>query len=284
VRSMHVIAMILCALHVLARVVSAGFTAKVAGLHDLAADETDAVGAETISSRSTFMAITGLVEGPTSIAVSRVIESTVLLFVASGFLLFFPAIIVMFHRVERKMDALLREMCLRTDNGTAFLPFEFLPRAADGSVAQAELPIAEVRQYMRDIKSCATAQRRRFVLCLVLMIAALLALTSNAVFVAVSFVGSTPSPACGRCDNCQDFQYLMLSWLVFTPELFPLLSSLCSTLPLMLSLWLMTTPEDRALLLRPHRFLAQDTLMNAVETPRGPMLRAERIRMGIDLQ
>jgi hypothetical protein len=286
VRTMHVIAMILCALHALARAVSAGFTAKVAGLYDIAADETDADGAETVNSLVTWKAITGLVEGHylTSIAASRVIESTVLLFVASGFLLFFPAIIVMFNRVERKMDALLREMCLRTDVGTAFLPFEFLPRAADGSVSQTEMPIAEVRQYMRDIKSCATAQRRRFVFCLVLMIAALLALTSNAVFVAASFVNSTRSPVCGRCDLCQSLQFLMMSWLVFTPELFPLLSSLSSTLPLMFSLWLMTTPEDRALLMHPHRFLAQNTHMNTVETLRGPMLRAERIRMGIDLQ
>ena len=180
------------------------------------------------------------------------------------------------------MDALLREMCLRTDCGTALLPFEFSPRAADGSATQKEMPIADVRQFMLDIKSSATAQRWRFVFCLALVTAALLALTFNAVFVAISFVNTSRSADCGRCDPCQSAQYVMLSWLVFTPALFPLLSSLSCTLPLMLSLWLMTTPHDRALLIRPSRFLTQEATENPVDTTREAILRAERIRMGID--
>jgi hypothetical protein len=71
----------------------------------------------------------------------------------------------MFQRVERKMDALLREMPLRTGRGAALLPSQLSHRAADGSATQKEMPFAAVRQFVIGIKSSATAQRRRFALC-----------------------------------------------------------------------------------------------------------------------
>jgi hypothetical protein len=53
----------------------------------------------------------------------------------------------MLGRIGRKMDALIKEMNLRSDHGTAFLPVEFSPQTADGSETQTEMPIMEVRQY-----------------------------------------------------------------------------------------------------------------------------------------
>ncbi len=81
-----------------------------------------------------------------------VLETAVLVLVASGFLLFFPTIVVMFHRVEQRLDTLLQEMNLRSDIGTAMLPFEFSPRAANGSETQTEMPIVDTRKYLRDIQ------------------------------------------------------------------------------------------------------------------------------------
>jgi hypothetical protein len=47
---------------------------------------------------------------------------------------------------------------------------------------------------------------------------------------------------------------------------FPLLMSLSTTLPMVFSLWLMTTPEDRALLLHPHRFRSVPISLPPVQT------------------
>ena len=97
---------------------------------------------------------------------SQVFEAAVLAFMAVAFVMFFPASIVMFRRVEQRLDTLLQEMSLRTDVGNAFLPFEFSPRAADGSEIQTEMPIADARRYLQNIKASAATQRWRFSLCL----------------------------------------------------------------------------------------------------------------------
>ena len=75
-----------------------------------------------------------------------------------------------------------------------------------------------------------------------------------------------------------------MSWYLTTPEVLPLISSLCSTLPLVFALWLMTTPEDRALLLHPDRFSTDAIALQPTATEGEMRLRAERERMGINLQ
>ncbi len=184
------------------------------------------------------------------------------------------------------MNGLIMELDNRTDVGFAFLPFEFLPRAADGSVTQEEMPIVEVRRYLRDIETSAALQRRRFGLCLFLVMAALLALASLAVFEARFGFNAKRNTSCGECEPCQNVEYLMSIWYykAFHPGALPLLVSLCSTLPLVFSLWLMTTPEDRAMLLHPERFLTENIEMQHLRTDRETKLYAERLRMGINLQ
>ena len=218
-------------------------------------------------------------------ATANAIDAAALVFVAAGFVLFFPTIIVMFRRVERKMQGLIMEMDHRTDVGNAFLPVEFLPRQADGSVTQEEMPIVEVRRYLRDIKAAAALQQRRFVLCMFLVTAALVARASFAVFAASSFFFAKFNPACGVCESCQQVGYFMLIWYnrIFFPEGFPLLVSLSSTLPLVFSLWLITTPEDRELLLHPHRFRSDRIAPQPVQTEREEKQYAERLRLGINL-
>ncbi len=285
VRSMRVIALLFCMLHTIAGVISGGFSADSAARLDYAAAETDSAGRDTNTSLQIFKDFIPSADlANQSNAVSRAFEATVLVFVASGFLLFFPAIIVMFHRVELRLDTLIREMYLRSDQGTAFLPFEFSPRAADGSETQTEMPIVEVRQYLGEIKSSATAQRRRFLFCLLFIMAALLVLSGNSVLLTYLNAYGTLNPDCELCGTCQDIQFNMLIWYRFTPELFPLLAFLSTTLPLVFSLWLMTTPEDRALLLQPSRFLTDSITLQPIVTEREASLRAERIRLGINLQ
>ena len=46
----------------------------------------------------------------------------------------------------------------------------------------------------------------------------------------------------------------------------------------------MTTPEDRALLMRPSRFCTDSITMQPIVTEREAGLMAERIRLGINLE
>ncbi len=277
--------MLLCSLHIASRVVTAGFFAQIASNFDQAASATDRNGDDTKDSRD-FLAQNTV---PTerfliSFSISRGLEAVALVFVASGFMLFFPAIIVMFSRVERKMDGLIQEMNYRTNRGTAFLPFEFSPRATDGSETQTEMPIDDVRQYMIDIKSAAAIQRRRFIFVLVRSLIGLIVLASQATFVAVTFAFNAQyNASCGPCDaSCQTVAFLIFSWYTFTPELFPLFASSCAMLPLIFSLWFMITPEDRQLLLHPSRFLSKNNSLPPF-SPRDTELRQHRERLGIDM-
>jgi hypothetical protein len=144
VRNLHKVAMLLCAFEVIARASAAGFRGQAAGLFQQAADATDRDGSDTSASRDIFSFIRNSFEGANiSIAVSLILEAAVLLLEAFAFLLFFPACIVMFRRVERRLGTIIHEMSLRSDHGNVFLPFEFSPPAAGGSQTQVELPIVE---------------------------------------------------------------------------------------------------------------------------------------------
>ena len=72
-------------------------------------------------------------------------------------------------------------------------------------------------------------------------------------------------------------------WYTYSPEVFALVISTCSTLPLMLSLWLMMTKEDRALMLNPGRFRTDAIALQPVADEATARLNAERVRMGIQL-
>ncbi len=286
VRSMHVASILLCALNAVVRFVTAGFFAHTAMLYDQAAAATDEKGGDTRSSLDIWdnTIIPFRARMNTSVTVARVVEAVLLVFVASGYLIIFPACIVMFRRVERKLDSIVQEMNLRSDIGSAFLPFEFSPAAADGSHSQTEMPIVEVKAFLCDIKSSAVAQRRRFLFCLLLVLTALFVHASYALFIAIATSNLSRKFSCGLCDSCQPVQVLIMRWVIFTPELQPYILSLCSVPPLLFSLWLMTTPEDRALLLHPSRFLTRANALQPAETVEEARLRSERVRMGINLK
>jgi hypothetical protein len=292
VRSINKVAMLLCALHVVVRVVGAGFRAELAQRYFEAAAATSLEGRDTSASREIYASIlSNNFRANVWVTISRVLEAVVFVLEASAFSLFFPACIVMFRRVERRLHTIMQEMSLRSDIGNAFLPFEFSPPAAEGSQAQVEMPIVEVRAFLKGMKSSAAAQRRRFIFCLAFVLITLVALASHAVFVAVSaFRVPRSCPTVSDlseafCGMCQDESFIIAEWYLRTPEFSPLVLSLCMPLPLMFALWLMTTPGDRALLVNPSRFRTDVVAQQPVETESETRLRlrAEAIRMGIVL-
>jgi hypothetical protein len=271
VRLLNVVTVLLCALIVVARIVASGYFAQAAA---------NPFGEQLALAKSS---------ANKCIAASRALEAAVLVLMALGFLLFSPACIVMFRRVEGKLSTILQEMNLRSDQGTAFLPYEFSPPEADGSMSQVEMPIVEARQFLSGIKAYAVAQRRRLILCLVLVLIAVVALASlTLLFVFITFnAPSTGSsdPACAPCsESCQDLATLMRTWWEYTPGLNALVASLCSAPPLMFSFWLMTTSHDRALLTNPQKFRSDAGELTPFETEKDLRIRAECIRMGINLR
>ena len=186
VRSLHVLAMLLCGLSIVARVVAAAFGFEAAKLYDEAAAACNAEGTDTRSAadREIWNVAKSTSDGKTGEAVSasRVIEAAVLVLTAGAFLLFFPACIVMFRRVERRLDAIMQEMNHRSDLGTVFLPYEFSPAAADGARSQVEMQVVEARAFLGRLKSAAAEQGMRFFLCLLLVLAALVVRAAFAVF------------------------------------------------------------------------------------------------------
>jgi hypothetical protein len=287
VRSMHTMGTVLSSINIAAYVVTAGFRAHASALLEQAASATHDNGAETMTSRHVYehQVLPALKQTYTAQSVARIIEASLLVFVASAFLLFFPACIVMFRRVQRKLETIFQEMNLRSDCGNAFLPFEFSTPAEDGSVTQVELPIVEARQFLGAMMSSAAAQRRRFMFCLGFVLTALIVLASFNAFLAYVFLlDASVNVDCGFCDPCQSVGYLMLEWWVGNPELEAYVLCLCSTLPMVLSLRLMTTAADRTLLLNPGKFLTDQIALHPIDSEQQHRINEERHRMGINLR
>ncbi len=268
--------------------VAGALLTALAGLLDQAAEATDAAGGATEASlRIEKDVADGEKAYRTALVAANACEAAVLVFVTTAFVTFFPASIVMFRRVERRLDNIVQEMNLRSDHGNVLLPFEFSPPAADGSETQTEMPIVDARAFLRELKSSAAAQRRKFILCLFLVMSALLALTSHTMIFNIIFAEASHANRnhdCDPCASCQSVWFLVYTWYISVPEIVPLRVSLSLSIPLLFSLWLMTTPEDRALLLNPRKFLTDEIRLHPVETESDARLRSERIRMGINLQ
>ena len=74
------------------------------------------------------------------------------------------------------------------------------------------------------------------------------------------------NPDCDICDPCQTDAYLIRTWITYTPEFHAIVVTLSSPLPLVVSLWLMMTKEERAQLLSTQSRTDPDELcLNTVE-------------------
>jgi hypothetical protein len=283
VRTVHVLAMLLCALNIVSRIVVAAFRAEAARRFDEAAAACDAEGKDTersldLERQSLLILETGF----RSEVASQVAEAVIFLLEAGSFMLFCPTCIIMFYRVKRRMDAILLEMSHRSDIGNVFLPFEFLTAESNGCSTQVEMQIVEARAFLGRIRTKAASRQRQFSLCTVLVTMALLAQACSSVLHAiVLFVPRNFS--CGPCDACQSAEYYVGIWYNMTPEIFRLVPSLCSTLPQLFSLWLMTTKDDRAMMLNPSRFRTAEIELQPLQDETLVNLKRSRIRMGIDL-
>jgi hypothetical protein len=138
--------------------------------------------------------------------------------------------------------------------------------------------------FLGRMKSAAAAQRLRFFLCLGFVLTALIVQASNSVFIATFTVSKNYNPDCSFCGNCQEVNYLINTCYMRTPEWFRLIVSACTSLPLMFSLRLMMTKDDLELLLHPHRFRADGPSLQPNQSSMEARLKAETVRMGVELR
>jgi hypothetical protein len=281
VRRIKVVALVLCVLNIATRVALAGLHAHVSIAFDEAAASCDSEGRDTHTSSQLQADINALLfDGADKlISVSRVIEAAVLVLMFTAYLLCFPPCVMMFWRVQRRISDIIGEMHHRPDEVTVLLPFEFSDQdAVVGEPTQIEVQAGAARTFLGNIRKRALQQRNRFACFCVIKLITLLDMTILAIFVAnFTIASSSREASCPPCAPCQTLQQLMRTWFDYTSALAVLNSCACSTLPLTLSLWLMMTARDRALMMRPY---LQEVPLQPVQA----MIERHCLRMGIELR
>lgn len=244
------ITLVLNSLGVVARFVAA------AGRAQLVVQLDQAAGACSSNCNNTcFLPLAAIVEKENKIidevvrpatSAQQILEALVLVIMSVSFLLFFPACIVMFARVERRLALIMQEMDHRPDYGHVFLPFEFTE-----SESQIEMQAGHARELLLTLKATSASRRRKFTLALLVALVCFAIRTVFAVLICYAYVDNpSVNRSCDICDSsCQSVRSMIRSWFDNSLEVFPIVTSLCSALPQMICLWLMMTKEDRAWLL-----------------------------------
>ena len=139
----------------------------------------------------------------------------------------------------------------------------------------------KAKELLRSTLAEATAQRRRFVgACSIVLLTFLLRASFDLLHAYANVENSFNfNPLCGPCDPCQSDRRLIKFWLIYTPEFQAIVVALSSPLPLVVSLWLMMTKEDRMLLVFPAANEHAQPLLEQNQN----MVLASRQNMAIDL-
>ena len=103
-----------------------------------------------------------------------------------------------------------------------------------------------VKDSIEDTKQAAVHQRRRLVIACVIVMVTFPVRAAFDLMLTYSQFNVSFNAECGQCDACQSQQLLVSTWLVYTPEIQPIIVALSSPFPLILSLWLVTQAHARA--------------------------------------
>ena len=234
----------------LALVVAAVYQVKIAGVDDQAAAACDAQGNNTNSSialSNDAINFFGSIAADAA-AVQSVLEAIVLVVMCAAYTVFIPVCVSVFGRAERRLIRILGQIEYKLDHSEVLLPAQYNPQAAHGAAAGAEIRMRcdKAKELLRSTLAEATAQRRRFVGACSIVLATFLLRASFDLLYAYSNVDNRYNPLCGPCDPCQSDRRLIKIWLIYTPEFQPIVVALSSPLPLVVSLWLITSAHAQA--------------------------------------
>jgi len=195
-----------------------------------AAAACDAQGFNTTMSQSLFNE--GIVfdtNANTAQAIQNASEAVTLLLISFSYVVLVSWSVAIFRIVERVAAHALADAAAHTGH--------------DRIDARTEMAVAIVDDTMR----AAAEQRRRLVAACIIVLITFPARAAFDVMNAFAAFDLQLNPACPLCDPCQTQQWLINTWIQYTPEFQPIVVALSSPLPLIVSIWLLTAAHARAI-------------------------------------
>ena len=233
--------------------VSASFRLQLAGVHDEAAEACGAQENNTDSCNALRqVAITVGNNAGTSGSIQNVLEAVALVVVSVAYAVLIPVSVAMFGRANSRST---REMATR-GVGVASASLDHLPPVDDKDCTEMNRGTQAAHDGDKDrtemmLHAHANAQRRRVVAACCMVFITFIVRASFDLLQAYAAFNDPYNPECGICDPCQTDAYLIRKWISCTPHFQAIVVPLSSPLPLMISLWLMMTTEERLQLLFP---------------------------------
>ena len=221
-------ALVLCSLAgILANVTAAAYFVQLAGLQQHAADFCYAQGSDTNSSLA-FIEEGNAVRAKayTAASVQGIFEAIALLLIALAFVVVVIFSIAMFRRAERVGNEALLSATTRLNT--------------------ADRRTATVLAIVDDTVRAAAEQRQRLVVACTVVLVTFPARAAVDLLNSYASFNDPYNPACTICGPCQSLPYLIKTWLIYTPEFQPIIVTLSSPLPLVVSLWIITQAHTRA--------------------------------------
>ena len=238
----------------LALFIASAYNVKTAEMLDQAAAACDVKGHSTNSSNALLHDAGNLISiAGTAASVQNFVEAAVLVVMSAAYIVFIPLCVAIVGRAERSLISFIGHIEYKQDHTTVFLPPEYNAQAAGGAAAGQKIQMRcdKGKDVLGMTLAEATAQRRRIVAACAIVLITFFLRASFDMLIAYSNFRDQKSSLCGSCDPCQSDAFLIAVWLNYTPEFQAIVVVLSSPLPLVVSLWLMMTKEDRMLLLSP---------------------------------
>ena len=201
-------------------------------MYHRAAFECDSFGKDTNASTAINEQLFALfVKVDTAQSVQNFTEAIALLLISITYMLIVPWCIAIFRQAERLAT---RAIALASDH-------------AGRQGGQPAESLAEITMMIDATKQAAADQRRRLVAACIIVLVTFPARASFDLLNAYGSFDNIYNKDCEHCGTCQSDQWLVWTWLQYTPEFQPIVVTISSPLPLIVSLWLITTAHARAL-------------------------------------
>ena len=209
--------------------VSGTYDVQSALLSDQAAAACDAAGNDTNSSRALYNDNNAIrYKARTAASVQAGSEALTLLLVSVAFLVIVSWSVALFRMLER---VAARALLSNSDGWNM--------KASEANAAR----------IVADTMQAAAEQRWRLTAACVVVLITFPVRAAFDLLHAYATFNDAFNLACGECDSCQLTPILINSWLHYTPEFRSIAVALSSPLPLVLSLWLLTSVHARVRLI-----------------------------------
>ena len=270
-------AVVLCSVvSTIAYFAASAYNVTSAVLFDEAAAACDNMGNETNASNAYSLATIPVgTNARNAISVQSISEAIALLVISFSYLILVLRSLGIYRRAETLASSTLVGLMDRGPQPTVQVPAAYATADYTGTAdASIYLDRDTALGIVKDSKEAAVEQRRRLVAACAVVLITFPARAAFDLLRAYSTWQAPYNSACHQCDACQSEQFVIKTWLDYTPEFQPVVVALSSSFPLSISLWLMMSAWER-------RHLRSGGDINKTEEQRQAI--AARARLGVDL-